>query len=157
WYRAELHGEHVGAYAVRASVTTDDGRHLHGSGSFEVAAPVGNSPSPVSWQPIGPNADGGPIATTSADPDVAAITQYTKAGPWTAEPPAPSPTSPLRRPCGTRSTAARAASSTFSSTRRIRAASSGPTTAARPGAFWISRTSVCFSGSATRARRRSSR
>ena len=85
WYRAELHGEHVGAYAVRASVTTDDGRYLHGSGSFEVAAPVGNSPSPVSWQPIGPNADGGPIATTAADPDVAAITQYTKAGPWTTD------------------------------------------------------------------------
>ena len=85
WYRAELHGEHVGAYTLTASTTTQDGMHLRGSGHFEVAAPVGDSPSPVGWQPIGPNLEGGPIATTPADDDVAAVTQYVKAGPWTTD------------------------------------------------------------------------
>lgn len=85
WYRAALTGPDVGAYAVDVSATTQDGVGLIGSATFEVVAPVGNSNSPASWQPIGPNSGAGPIATTPADPDVAAITQYLKAGPWTTD------------------------------------------------------------------------
>ncbi len=85
WYRAALTGPKTGAYAVDVTATTQDGIGLVGSATFEVVAPVGNSNSPASWQPIGPNSGSGPIATTPADPDVAAITQYLKAGPWTTD------------------------------------------------------------------------
>ncbi|PSL05864.1 subtilase family protein [Haloactinopolyspora alba] len=85
WYRAELTGRHAGAYTVDAAATTADGLGLRGSGSFEVADPPGPSNSPVRWQPIGPNGASGRIATTPADPDAAAVTQYLEAGPWTTD------------------------------------------------------------------------
>ncbi len=85
WYRAALTGPRVGAYAVDVAATTESGAGLIGSATFEVTAPVGNSNNPAAWQPIGPNSGSGPIATTPADPDVAAVTQYMKAGPWTTD------------------------------------------------------------------------
>lgn len=85
WYRADLTGPSTGTYAVAVTADTTLGATVTGGTTFEVTAPVGNSNNPAAWQPIGPNTSGGPIATTPADPDVAAVTQYAKAGPWTTD------------------------------------------------------------------------
>ncbi|SDU77299.1 Subtilase family protein [Jiangella alkaliphila] len=85
WYRADLTGSRVGVYGLAVAADTTLGAQLIGSGTFEVAAPVGNSNNPAAWQPIGPNTSGGPITTTGADPDTAVVTQYAKAGPWTTD------------------------------------------------------------------------
>ncbi|TDD98996.1 S8 family serine peptidase [Jiangella asiatica] len=85
WYRAELTGSRVGAYDVAVSALTTLGATLTGGSGFEVTAPLGSSASPARWQPIGPNAESGPIATTPADRGTAAVTQYLRAGPWTTD------------------------------------------------------------------------
>ncbi|WP_158564063.1 S8 family serine peptidase [Jiangella anatolica] len=85
WYRAELTGSRVGAYAVAVTAGTDQGTRLAGTASFEVTPVPSDSGNPASWQPIGPNMAGGPISTTPADPDAAAVTQYAKGGPWTTD------------------------------------------------------------------------
>ncbi|WP_162605240.1 S8 family serine peptidase [Jiangella ureilytica] len=85
WYRAELTGSRAGAYAVAVTAGTTLGATVTGRTSFEVTAPTGNSGNPAAWQPIGPNTSAGPITVSGADPDVAAVTQYTKAGPWTTD------------------------------------------------------------------------
>ncbi len=85
WYRAELTGDGVGVYQVEADADAAGGQHLTGAGVFEVAQPPGDSDSPARWHPVGPNGDGGEIATTPADSDVAAVAQFTKAGLWTTE------------------------------------------------------------------------
>lgn len=85
WYRADLTGSRAGAYAVAVTAETTLDATVTGTATFEVTAPVGSSNSPAAWQPIGPNSGAGPIATTPADPDVAAVTQFLKAGPWTTD------------------------------------------------------------------------
>ncbi|NED99676.1 S8 family serine peptidase [Phytoactinopolyspora halotolerans] len=82
WYRADLSGDRAGAYQVTAEATAQDGQRLTGASSFEVSDGRTGSPSPMRWQPIGPNSAAGPISTTPADDDVAVVAQYTKAGPW---------------------------------------------------------------------------
>lgn len=82
WYRAELDGLLSGVHQLSARAPAQTGQVLAGATSLEVADGRGGTPSPVHWQPVGPNGSAGPIATTPADTDVAAVTQYLKAGPW---------------------------------------------------------------------------
>lgn len=87
WWRAVLHGGQGGAYTLTATVRTDSGVSLTGTSALEVihdptSIGHGRTWKPGAWQPVGPNGAAGDIHTTPADPDMAAVTQYTKTEPW---------------------------------------------------------------------------
>ncbi len=82
WYRARITSGETGFHRVSAAAwTTLGNRKLVGSGSFEVLA-RDNRPGGDRWAPVGPNGEAGQLSRTPADPDTAAVVQYTKLAPW---------------------------------------------------------------------------
>ena len=84
WYRANLTGGKEGVYRLSATATAGTGQRLVGSATWEVTPPD-NRPGQRRWAPVGPNANGGTIATTPRDPDVAGVDLWKRAGPWVTE------------------------------------------------------------------------
>lgn len=78
WYRAPVGGDSPGTYRIQASAETERGPMLTGASAFEVVTD-GGTPG-ARWQPVGPNAAAGQLAT---GPDGTGVTTtYGSVQPW---------------------------------------------------------------------------
>lgn len=82
WWRAPLRGERPGTYKVTGTARTSDALSrvaVTGRTTFEVS-PV--DARGARWEPIGPNAQSGALATSPAAPGQLAMTMYGDSGVW---------------------------------------------------------------------------